>query len=318
MRNILILRSIYSLPIFSCLKGVDNILNFPWLAPPSSEALVRSLESLHALGALGNDAKLTPYWGTYMAEFPLQPSLSKCLLMAWSNGCALEVATIVAVLSVQSIWVPRDKKSMDLAKLQFAVGEGDLITYLNVWKAWEDSGRSKAWAIKNLVSHRCLLRASDIRDQIMKQLVRIKRQTSADDPVFGGKKVQDLRESMLFGNASMFIEERQENIKIISKTLLSGLFLNAAEICDENSTDGGVNGPNYRLLRSFGESQNETRLRIHPSSVMFRCRPKYLCFFASQQVDAHLVDMQEVHIIEPEWLHEIAPHFFETIKKHSV
>jgi ATP-dependent RNA helicase DDX35 len=304
-------------PLF-CLKGIDNVLNFPWLAPPSSEALVRSLESLHALGALGNDAKLTDYWGNYMAEFPLQPSLSKCLLTAWSNGCALEVATVVAILNVQSVWIPRDKKSMDQAKLQFAVGEGDLITYLNVWKAWEDSGRSKAWAIKNLVSYRCLLRALDIRDQILRQLVRIKQQTSAEDPVFGGRQIQELKESMLFGNANMFMDERQEKIKVISKSLLSGLFLNAVEICDEVSATGDLNGPSYRLLRNFGESQNETRLRIHPSSVLFRCRPKYLCFFAAQQVDTRLVDMQEVHSIEPEWLHEIAPHFFETVKKHTL
>lgn len=39
--------------------GVDNIMSFEWLAPPPAEAMVRALEALHALGALGEDARLT-------------------------------------------------------------------------------------------------------------------------------------------------------------------------------------------------------------------------------------------------------------------
>ena len=33
------------------------------------------------------------------------------------------------------------------------------MSYLNVWRAWEESGRSKKWAIANYVSHRSMLRA---------------------------------------------------------------------------------------------------------------------------------------------------------------
>lgn len=49
---------------------------------------------------------------------------------------------------------------------RFAVAEGDLISYLNVWRAWEESGRSKKWAIANHVMHRTMLRAADIRSQV--------------------------------------------------------------------------------------------------------------------------------------------------------
>ena len=37
--------------------GVDNLHIFSWLAPPPSEAVVRGLETLHALGALDDDAR---------------------------------------------------------------------------------------------------------------------------------------------------------------------------------------------------------------------------------------------------------------------
>ncbi len=53
---------------------------------------------------------------------------------------------------------------------RFAVAEGDLITYLNVWKAWEDSGRNRKWAERNMLSQRVLLRAADIRGQLLYHL----------------------------------------------------------------------------------------------------------------------------------------------------
>jgi ATP-dependent RNA helicase DDX35 len=37
--------------------GVDNLMAFDWLARPPAEALVRALEALHALRALGDDAR---------------------------------------------------------------------------------------------------------------------------------------------------------------------------------------------------------------------------------------------------------------------
>ena len=53
---------------------------------------------------------------------------------------------------------------------RFAVAEGDLITFLNVWKAWEEAGRSRKWSQQNMVNHRTLLRAGDIRAQLQRHL----------------------------------------------------------------------------------------------------------------------------------------------------
>lgn len=51
---------------------------------------------------------------------------------------------------------------------RFAVGEGDLITFLNIWKGWEDGGRSRKWCYKNFINHRTMLRAADIRNQLQR------------------------------------------------------------------------------------------------------------------------------------------------------
>lgn len=53
---------------------------------------------------------------------------------------------------------------------RFAVGEGDLITFLNIWKGWEDSGRSRKWCYKNFVNHHTMLRAADIRNQLQRHV----------------------------------------------------------------------------------------------------------------------------------------------------
>lgn len=50
------------------------------------------------------------------------------------------------------------------------MAEGDLVTYLNVWKAWEAAGRSGRWAHRHLINHRTMLRAADIRRQLLQHL----------------------------------------------------------------------------------------------------------------------------------------------------
>lgn len=43
------------------------------------------------------------------------------------------------------------------------VAEGDMIAYLNVYRAWEENNRSAKWCSKNYVNHKSLLRANDIQ-----------------------------------------------------------------------------------------------------------------------------------------------------------
>lgn len=59
--------------------------------------------SLYALSALDDEGLLTRL-GRRMAEFPLEPPLSKILIQSVDLGCSDEVLTIVAMLSVQNIW----------------------------------------------------------------------------------------------------------------------------------------------------------------------------------------------------------------------
>jgi len=276
--------------------------------------LIRSLESLHALQALRDDARLTEGIGAYMAELPVEPCLGRALLHGWASGCVLEVATIISMLQVETIWASGPRKKVDKAKDQFAVGEGDLITYLNVWKAWEEGGRNKHWCIKNFVSHRSLLRASDIRDQLMRHVVRLKKQADKNDTIFSMQPLDSIKQSILWRGSNLLQSEVEERLVEIRKCFTMGLFLNAVQI-RADSTGAQIldtaGRATYKLLRNTGDPISDMmRLRIHPSSVLFNCQPQWLCYHTAQQTSEHFIDMQDALAIEPDWLSELAPHFW--------
>ena len=61
------------------------------------------MEQLHSLSALDDEGLLTRL-GRRMAEFPLEPQLSKLLIQSVHLGCSEEVLTIVSMLSVQNVF----------------------------------------------------------------------------------------------------------------------------------------------------------------------------------------------------------------------
>lgn len=67
--------------------------------PPPAETLLRALEQLYALGALNDRGELTKL-GRRMAEFPLDPMLSKMLVASEKYACSEQIISICAMLSV--------------------------------------------------------------------------------------------------------------------------------------------------------------------------------------------------------------------------
>jgi pre-mRNA-splicing factor ATP-dependent RNA helicase DHX16 len=59
--------------------GINDLIHFDFLDPPPHETLVLALEQLYALGALNHLGELTKL-GRRMAEFPVDPMMSKMLI----------------------------------------------------------------------------------------------------------------------------------------------------------------------------------------------------------------------------------------------
>jgi len=70
--------------------------------PPAPETLMRALELLNYLGALDDEGEMTQV-GQQMSEFPLDPQLSKMLLISPRYKCSNEILSIVSTLSVPQV-----------------------------------------------------------------------------------------------------------------------------------------------------------------------------------------------------------------------
>lgn len=148
--------------------GINDLLGFGFMDPPPVQNLVHALQMLYALGALDEEGLLTRL-GRKMAEFPLDPQLSKIVLASVDLRCTEEVLTIVAMLSVEDIFSrPRDKQAQaDTKRAKFFAPEGDHLTLLTVYQAWTAAKFSNAWCQDNFIQGRAMRRAQDVRKQLV-------------------------------------------------------------------------------------------------------------------------------------------------------
>ena len=114
------------------------------LSPPSEAAIqnaLRFLDSLDAVFLENRDevgpkggAKLVSHitpLGYHLAALPLNPRTGKLLLTSCLMGCINPMLTIAAASSVKNIFIsPFEKREeADESKLNFMLGESDLLTY---------------------------------------------------------------------------------------------------------------------------------------------------------------------------------------------
>ncbi|OXB63089.1 hypothetical protein ASZ78_005432, partial [Callipepla squamata] len=175
-------------PVILQLKalGIDNVLRFPFLSPPPAQSMVQALELLYALGGLDMHCRLTEPLGMRIAEFPLNPMFAKMLLESGNFGCSQEILTIAAMMQIQNIFLipPNQKYQAARQHRKFAVEEGDHLTMLNVYEAFVKHSKSSQWCQEHFLNYKGLVRASVVREQLKKLLVRFKvpKKSSEGDP----------------------------------------------------------------------------------------------------------------------------------------
>jgi HrpA-like RNA helicase len=155
--------------------GINDLVNFDFIDPPVEETMIRSLSQLYALGALNDRAELTKL-GRRMAEFPMDPCLSKTIIAAEKYECTEEAVSICAMLSEQSslLYRPKDKKILaDTAHQNLIKPGGDHMTLLNIWNQWVDTDYSIQWCYENFVQVKTLERVRNVRDQLVQLMDRV-------------------------------------------------------------------------------------------------------------------------------------------------
>ncbi|MCJ1409366.1 DEAH-box ATP-dependent RNA helicase prp22 [Ptychographa xylographoides] len=195
--------------------GINDLLHFDFMDPPPTNTMLTALEELYALSALDDEGLLTRL-GRKMADFPMEPSLAKVLIASVDIGCSDEVLSIVAMLSVQTVFYrPKEKQQQaDQKKSKFHDPHGDHLTLLNVYNGWKQSKFSNPWCFENFIQARSMRRAQDVRQQLVSIMERYKHQV-----VSCGRNTMKVRQALcsgFFRNAAR--KDPQEGYK----TLIEG------------------------------------------------------------------------------------------------
>jgi pre-mRNA-splicing factor ATP-dependent RNA helicase DHX16 len=252
--------------------GINDLLHFDFMDAPPADALIRALEQLYALGALNDRGELTKL-GRRMAEFPLDPMLSKAVIASEKYECVSEVLSTVAMLSLGAsvFYRPKEKAvHADTARLNFARGGGgDHIALLRCYSEWAATDYSTQWCFENYVQVRSMKKARDIREQLEDLCERVEIDKMISKP---------------------------DDTDAILKAITAGFFYNTAKL--------GRSGE-YQTVK-----QHRT-VYIHPSSVLAKedDPPPWLVYFELAFTTKEF--MRQVAPIMPGWLLEIAPHFYQ-------
>lgn len=136
--------------------------------PPPQDTILNSMYQLWVLGALDNLGNLTQL-GRKMAEFPVDPPLSKMIIVANDLECLDEVVTIVSMLSVPSIFYkPKDQiQEAETAREKLLIPESDHLTYLNIFEQWKKHNFGSEWCTEHYLQFKSLRKVREVRSQLM-------------------------------------------------------------------------------------------------------------------------------------------------------
>lgn len=218
--------------------GIHDLLNFDFMDPPPAEALLKALELLYALSALNRLGELTKV-GRRMAEFPLDPMLSKMIVAADNYKCSDEIISIAAMLSVGNsiFYRPKDKQvHADNARMNFHTGNvGDHIALLKVYSSWKETNYSTQWCYENYIQVRSMKRARDVRDQLEGLLERVEIELASNP----------------------------NDLDAIKKSITAGFFPHSARLQKNGS---------YRTVK------HPQTVHIHPSSGLAQVLPRWVIY----------------------------------------
>ncbi|KAJ3205103.1 DEAH-box RNA helicase prp16 [Entophlyctis luteolus] len=290
--------------------GVKNLLEFDFMDPPPQvtvlmitvfslthsslikDNILNSMYQLWVLGALDNTGELTAT-GRKMVEFPLDPSLSKMLIVSTEMGCSSEILVsaekssfpstevlptskiIVSMLSVPSIFYrPKERaEESDAAREKFMVSESDHLTLLHVYTQWKFNHYRDDWCTEHFIHPKAMRKAREVYTQ----LVDIMKTEKFDITTCGN------------------------NWDIVRKCICSSYFHQAARL---------------KGIGEYVNLRNGMPCHLHPTSSLYGrgFTPDYIVYHELIMTSKEY--MQFVTAVDAHWLAELGPMFF-SVKEHG-
>lgn len=250
------------------------------------------------LAAFDDEGNLTPL-GEIMAEFPLDPQLSKMLIVSPEFRCSNEILTIAAMLSIPNVFLRPNfaRQQADAARAEFAHPDGDHLTLLNVYHAYKtseciylqrlrttktnllsrltdcpDSSTASNWCWQNYLSHRALMQADNVRNQLQRTMERFDLDLVSTD----------------FASKDYYTN--------IQRALACGFFMQVAH------KEGGSKG-------SYTTIKDNQIVSPHPSSNLSHS-PEYLLYHEFVLTTRNYI--RTITEVRLEWLVEYAPSYYNT------
>lgn len=255
--------------------GIENILQFDWVDAPPVELSVNAIYHLWAIKALDDEANMSSM-GRIMVDLPIDPILSAMLVTSANckYPCTEEILTIVSMLSVPPVFYrPRNQQEKaDAVHEQFLISDSDHLTLLVIYTKWVKSGYAEKWAEEHFLNPRSMLKASEIRSQLL--------------------QILSFNNIPLKSSGGLSFPESMEEIK---KVIASASILKAARM---------------RSIGQYNNLRTGIPCYIHPSSSVYGMgdSPEFVVYH--ELVMTKKEYMQCVTAIDPCWLAELANHFY--------
>ncbi len=253
---------------------LGDIETFPFLEPPLKRAIADGYQLLQELGALDEMNRMTPV-GRELAQLPLDPRIGRMILAARDHQCLKETLIISAALSIQD---PRDRpieaqEAADNAHRKFNDNRSEFLSYLRIWKWFEDAVENKKSnrllnenCRANFLSHLRLREWRDIHSQL----------------------------STIVRERGWRLNEADATYEQLHLALLTGLLGNIGCKSEDPSIFLGARG---------------IRFQIWPGSTLARKNGRWI--MAAELVDTSRLYARCIALIQPEWLEKVGAHLLK-------
>lgn len=253
---------------------LTDVETFPFIEPPPGRAIADGYQLLQELGAVDDNNQLTKT-GRQLAKLPLDPRVGRMILAALDNVCLSEMLIIAAALSVQD---PRDRPleaqgAADLAHKKFADEKSEFLSYLKIWKWFED-------AIEHKKTNRQLM--DNCRANFLSQL-RLREWRDVHSQLLTIVREQGWR-----------LNEAPATYEQLHCALLTGLLGNVGFKADDD--------PHYLGARGI-------KFYLWPGSHLLKKAGKWV--MAAELVDTSRLYARCIAQIQPEWLEKVGAHLLK-------
>ncbi|KAM5370663.1 hypothetical protein ACJZ2D_008377 [Fusarium nematophilum] len=258
-------------------RGIQDVLAFPLMDPPETEAIEKALVHLHFLGALNDDGTITTV-GETMARLPISAPLGAVLLAAAKPefDCVVEAIDIISCitsgedifLSVQS---EEALEEVDAARKELQRREGDIITYLTTMQQYTAENADRVnWCKQRKISMRNMRQALNIRRQLRGMCLKEKLLGDAPPP-----------------DPQPFVPISPERAEQLLKCFLRGFALKTAMLAPDGS---------------FVTVHGKHVVAIHPASVLHGQKKEAIMFLEHVYTNKNYA--KKVSAIQATWIAE--------------